>query len=76
MVCWVNSDPSESGVMSFLFALSGSSALTESCFLSLSDLFWRAALVSVANVLGFACSILKNAFEKDLCYFLNLPLPS
>lgn len=60
----------------FFFALSGSSALTESCFLSLSNLFWRTALVSVAKMLDIVCSILKNAFEKDLCYFLNLPLPS
>lgn len=63
-------------MMSFLFAWSGSSTLTESCFLSLSNLFWRTALVSAANTLSFVCSILKNAFEKDLHYFLNLPLLS
>lgn len=57
--------------MSFLFAWSGSSALTEICFLSLSHLFGRTALVSAADMLGFVCSILKNVFEKELWYFLS-----
>lgn len=56
----------------FILVRSGSSALTESCFLLLSGLVWSSALVCVANTLVFVYSILKNAFESELYSTLKI----